>query len=231
MKYLLEKGLFDGTCMTVTGKTIAENLSVLPALPVDQKVIATVEAPLKADGHLRILHGNLAPEGSVAKITGKEGERFSGPAIVFEDEFDCFNGIRAGAVKPGHVVVIRNEGPKGGPGMPEMLKPTSAIIGAGLGSSVALITDGRFSGGTHGFVVGHICPEAYDGGPIALVQDGDIITIDAIQNTISVNWTEAELNARKAKWQPKPLKVNSGVLYKYAKLVNAASKGCLTDQF
>jgi len=231
MKYLLEKGLIDGTCMTVTGKTIAENLSVLPALPVDQKVIATVEAPLKADGHLRILHGNLAPEGSVAKITGKEGERFSGPAIVFEDEFDCFNGIRAGAVKPGHVVVIRNEGPKGGPGMPEMLKPTSAIIGAGLGSSVALITDGRFSGGTHGFVVGHICPEAYDGGPIALVQDGDIITIDAIQNTISVNWTEAELNARKAKWQPKPLKVNSGVLYKYAKLVNAASKGCLTDQF
>ena len=231
MKYLLEKGLIDGTCMTVTGKTIAENLAALPALPVDQKVIATVEAPLKADGHLRILQGNLAPEGSVAKITGKEGERFSGPAIVFEDEFDCFNGIRAGAVKPGHVVVIRNEGPKGGPGMPEMLKPTSAIIGAGLGSSVALITDGRFSGGTHGFVVGHICPEAYEGGPISLVENGDIITIDAVQNTISVNWTEAEFNARKAKWQPKPLKVNSGVLYKYAKLVNAASKGCLTDQF
>ena len=231
MKYLLEKGLIDGTCMTVTGKTIAENLAALPALPVDQKVIATVEAPLKADGHLRILQGNLAPEGSVAKITGKEGERFSGPAIVFEDEFDCFNGIRAGAVKPGHVVVIRNEGPKGGPGMPEMLKPTSAIIGAGLGSSVALITDGRFSGGTHGFVVGHICPEAYEGGPISLVENGDIITIDAVQNTISINWTEAEFNARKAKWQPKPLKVNSGVLYKYAKLVNAASKGCLTDQF
>jgi len=231
MKYLLEKGLIDGTCMTVTGKTIAENLSVLPALPVDQKVIATVEAPLKADGHLRILHGNLAPEGSVAKITGKEGERFSGPAIVFEDEFECFNGIRSGAVKPGHVVVIRNEGPKGGPGMPEMLKPTSAIIGAGLGSSVALITDGRFSGGTHGFVVGHICPEAYEGGPIALVQNDDIITIDAVQNTISVNWSESEFNARKAKWQPKALKVNNGVLYKYAKLVNAASKGCLTDQF
>ena len=231
MKYLLEKGLIDGTCMTVTGKTVAENLAALPALPVDQKVIATVEAPLKADGHLRILHGNLAPEGSVAKITGKEGERFSGPAIVFEDEFECFNGIRSGAVKPGHVVVIRNEGPKGGPGMPEMLKPTSAIIGAGLGSSVALITDGRFSGGTHGFVVGHICPEAYEGGPIALVQNDDIITIDAVQNTISVNWSESEFNARKAKCQPKALIVNNGVLYKYAKLVNAASKGCLTDQF
>jgi len=230
MKYLLSKGLLHGDCLTVTGKTIRENLEVVPGLPEKQDVIYPVEKPLKASGHLRVLYGNLAPEGSVAKITGKEGEQFSGPAIVFEDEFDCIRGIRDGEVKAGNVLVIRNEGPKGGPGMPEMLKPTSALIGAGFGNSVALITDGRFSGGTHGFVVGHVCPEAFDGGPIALVQNGDIITIDAVNNTIDMAVSIEELNERKKNWKQPELKVKSGVLYKYAKLVSSASEGCITDK-
>lgn len=230
MKYLLSKDLLHGDCLTVTGKTLRENLEAIEDLPADQDVIHPVEKPLKASGHLRVLYGNLAPEGSVAKITGKEGEQFSGPAIVFEDEFDCIRGIRDGEVKAGSVVVIRNEGPKGGPGMPEMLKPTSALIGAGFGNSVALITDGRFSGGTHGFVVGHVCPEAFDGGPIALVQNGDIITIDAVNNTIDMAVSEEELKDRKSKWKQPELKVKSGVLYKYAKLVSSASEGCLTDK-
>ena len=231
MKYMLQNNLLDGSCLTITGKTIAENLQHVPDLKEGQQVIRPISNPIKADGHLRILYGNLAPEGAVAKITGKEGEKFSGPAVVFENEFDCIRGIQAGEVKAGQVVVIRNEGPKGGPGMPEMLKPTSALIGAGLGSSVALITDGRFSGGTHGFVVGHICPEAQDGGPIALVQNGDQITIDAVSNTISVNWSPEEFAKRKAAFKPNALKVTNGVLYKYVATVNSASKGCLTDQF
>ena len=229
MKYLLSKGLLHGDCLTVTGKTLRENLEAVNDLPAEQDIIYPVEKPLKSSGHLRVLYGNLAPEGSVAKITGKEGELFSGSAIVFEDEFDCIRGIREGEVKAGQVVVIRNEGPKGGPGMPEMLKPTSALIGAGLGSSVALITDGRFSGGTHGFVVGHVCPEAFDGGPIALVKNNDIITIDAIKNTITVEISEQELQERKNNWQQPELKIKKGILYKYAKQVSSASKGCVTD--
>jgi len=229
MKYLLQLGLLHGDCLTVTGKTIKENLDEVNALPEGQDVILPVTNPLKANGHLRILYGNLAPEGSVAKITGKEGESFTGPAIVFENEFECIKGIREGKVKAGQVLVIRNEGPKGGPGMPEMLKPTSALIGAGLGNSVALITDGRFSGGTHGFVVGHVSPEAFDGGPIALVKDGDVITIDAVNNKIDVQLSNEELAERKKQWQQPELKVKLGVLYKYAKQVSSASKGCLTD--
>ncbi|MBP8034043.1 MAG: dihydroxy-acid dehydratase [Bacteroidia bacterium] len=229
MKYLLQQGLLHGDCLTVTGKTIKENLDEVNALPEGQDVILPVTNPVKANGHLRILYGNLAPEGSVAKITGKEGESFSGPAIVFENEFECIKGIREGKVKAGQVLVIRNEGPKGGPGMPEMLKPTSALIGAGLGNSVALITDGRFSGGTHGFVVGHVSPEAFDGGPIALVKDGDMITIDAVNNKIDVQLSNEELAERKKQWQQPELKVKFGVLYKYAKQVSSASKGCLTD--
>jgi dihydroxy-acid dehydratase len=229
MKYLLQQGLLHGDCLTVTGKTIKENLDDVSALSEGQDVILAVANPVKANGHLRILYGNLAPEGSVAKITGKEGESFTGPAIVFENEFECIKGIREGKVKAGQVLVIRNEGPKGGPGMPEMLKPTSALIGAGLGNSVALITDGRFSGGTHGFVVGHVSPEAFDGGPIALVKDGDVITIDAVNNKIDVLLSTEELAERKKQWQQPELKVKFGVLYKYAKQVGSASKGCLTD--
>jgi len=229
MKYLLEKGLLHGDCLTVTGKTIKENLEQVVALPLEQDVILPVEKPLKTTGHLRILFGNLAPEGSVAKITGNEGELFTGSAIVFENEFECIKGIREGKVQAGQVIVIRNEGPKGGPGMPEMLKPTSALIGAGLGNSVALITDGRFSGGTHGFVVGHVSPEAFDGGPIALVKDGDVITIDAVNNKIDIQLSEKELSERKKQWQQPELKVKFGVLYKYTKQVSSASLGCLTD--
>jgi len=229
MKYLLQQGLLHGDCLTVTGKTIKENLDEVNALPEGQDVILPVSNPVKANGHLRILYGNLAPEGSVAKITGKEGESFTGPAIVFENEFECIKGIREGKVKAGQVLVIRNEGPKGGPGMPEMLKPTSALIGAGLGNSVALITDGRFSGGTHGFVVGHVSQEAFDGGPIALVKDGDVITIDAVNNKIDVQLSNEELAERKKQWQQPELKVKFGVLYKYAKQVSSASTGCLTD--
>lgn len=229
MKYLLSKGLLHGDCLTVTGKTLRENLEVVNDLPEGQDVIHPIEKPLKSSGHLRVLYGNLAPEGSVAKITGKEGESFTGSAIVFENEFECIAGIRDGKVKAGQVVVIRNEGPKGGPGMPEMLKPTSALIGAGLGNSVALITDGRFSGGTHGFVVGHVCPEAFDGGPIALVKNGDIITIDAVNNKIDMNVSDQELAERRKKWKQPESKIKFGVLYKYIKQVSSASKGCVTD--
>ncbi|MCD2423360.1 dihydroxy-acid dehydratase [Niabella pedocola] len=231
MKYLLKKGLIDGSCLTVTGKTIAENLESVPDLDFEtQDIIHPLESPLKATGHLQILYGNLAEKGSVAKISGKEGEKFTGPARVFDGEKNLIAGISSGKVKAGDVVVIKNEGPKGAPGMPEMLKPTSAIIGAGLGKSVALITDGRFSGGTHGFVVGHVTPEAFEGGLIGFVQDEDIIEIDAANNTLTLKVSEAEIARRKEGWQQPPLKVKNGVLYKYAKLVKDASQGCVTDE-
>lgn len=230
LKFMLDHGMLHGDCMTVTGKTIAENLESVPGLTQGQKVLYPVDAPIKETGHLRILYGNLAPEGAVAKITGKEGLRFEGPARVFEGEFEANRGIREGKVRAGDVVVIRYEGPKGGPGMPEMLKPTSAIMGAGLGKEVALITDGRFSGGTHGFVVGHVTPEAQVGGPIALVRDGDQITIDAEANTLSVALSGQELEKRKKEWKAPPLKVKRGSLYKYARIVSSASQGCVTDE-
>ncbi len=231
MKYLLKQGWLHGDCLTVTGKTVAENLSNVPDLDFDaQKIIFPVEQPLKKTGHLQILYGNLAEKGSVAKISGKEGERFSGPARVFDGEFELINGINSGKIQPGDVVVIRYVGPKGGPGMPEMLKPTSAIIGAGLGKSVALITDGRFSGGTHGFVVGHITPEAYEGGLIALVRDNDIIELDAVNNTINLKVDAEEISRRKAAWKQPPLKSAKGVLYKYARTVKSADEGCVTDE-
>ena len=231
LKFMLDNGMLHGECLTVTGKTWAENLKDLPGLKQGQQVIKPLSDPIKATGHLRILYGNLAEEGAVAKITGKEGYHFSGPAKVFEGEFKANEGIGAGKVKKGDVVVIRYEGPKGGPGMPEMLKPTSAIMGAGLGKDVALITDGRFSGGTHGFVVGHVSPEAQEGGTIGLLKDGDIITIDAVKNTISVNLSTTEIEKRRAAWIQPPLKVNKGSLYKYAKTVSSASQGCVTDEF
>ena len=230
MKYLLQKGWLHGDCLTVTGKTIAENLAEVQELDFDtQKIILPAENPIKPTGHLHIIYGNLAEGGSVAKITGKEGERFEGPARVFDGEFELIHGIQSGRVKAGDVVVIRNVGPKGAPGMPEMLKPTSAIFGAGLGSSVALITDGRFSGGTHGFVVGHITPEAFDGGLIALVKDEDRIEIDAISRTMNVMISEEEIADRRSKWQKPALKVTKGLLYKYAKQVSTAAEGCVTD--
>ena len=231
LKYLLSQGLIHGDCLTVTGKTLAENLAEVKNLPTDQKVIRPLNQPIKATGHLQMLFGNLAPEGSVAKITGKEGHRFEGCAKVYDGEYAANAGIGAGEVKSGDVVVIRYEGPKGGPGMPEMLKPTAAIIGAGLGKEVALITDGRFSGGTHGFVVGHITPEAQDGGAIALVQDGDRIVLDADQNSISLDISDQELQQRKDQWSAPDLKFKRGVLYKYAKTVASAAKGCVTDEF
>ncbi|MEE3999223.1 dihydroxy-acid dehydratase [Tenacibaculum sp. FZY0031] len=231
LKYLLEKGLLHGDCLTVTGKTLEENLAAVPSLTEGQDVVKPLETPIKATGHLRMLYGNLAKEGSVAKITGKEGLYFSGKAKVFEGEYAANDGIRDGKVEKGDVVVIRYEGPKGGPGMPEMLKPTAAIMGAGLGKEVALITDGRFSGGTHGFVVGHITPEAQEGGVIALVKDGDTITINAETNTINVEVSEEELVKRKQEWTAPPLKVKRGVLYKYARTVASASNGCVTDEF
>lgn len=231
LKYMLKNGLLHGDCLTVTGKTLAENLGVADDLIKDQEIIRTLENPIKETGHLRILYGNLAKEGSVAKITGKEGLHFSGTAKVYEGEFLANDGIRKGEVKKGDVVVIRYEGPKGGPGMPEMLKPTAAIMGAGLGKDVALITDGRFSGGSHGFVVGHVAPEAQEGGVIALVQDGDVITIDAVKNTIELEVSEEELAARKANWKQPDLKARKGVLYKYARTVSSASEGCVTDKF
>ena len=230
LKFMLDKGMLHGDCMTVTGKTLAENLEVLPALNEKQQIIRPLDNPIKATGHIRILKGNLAPGGSVAKITGKEGLLFEGPARVYDSEFDANDGIRKGEVKAGEVVVIRYEGPKGGPGMPEMLKPTAAIMGAGLGKSVALITDGRFSGGTHGFVVGHIVPEAQEGGPLALLKNGDQITIDAESNTLSVALSEDEIRARRAQWVKPPYKFNKGVLYKYIKSVASASEGCVTDE-
>lgn len=232
MKYMLKKGFLHGDCLTVTGKTIAENLEQIPDLDFDtQKIILPLEQPLKATGHLQILYGNIAEGGSVAKITGKEGEYFEGPARVFDGEQELIAGISSGRVKAGDVVVIRNVGPIGAPGMPEMLKPTSAIIGAGLGKSVALITDGRFSGGTHGFVVGHITPEAYKGGNIAIVQDDDVIKIDVTNRTIDVMISNEELVARKAAWTCPPLKATNGILYKYAKQVSSAAEGCVTDEF
>ncbi|MFT4060746.1 MAG: dihydroxy-acid dehydratase [Edaphocola sp.] len=232
MKYLLNEGLLHGDCLTVTGKTVAENLAnVTSVMETEQKIIHPLNAPIKATGHLRILYGNLAQGGSVAKITGKEGERFEGPARVFDGEFDLIKGIQNGRVQHGDVIVIKNEGPKGAPGMPEMLKPTSALMGAGFGKTVALITDGRFSGGTHGFVVGHITPEAYEGGLIALVADNDIIEIDAINNTLNLKVDEAEIARREAAYQQPQLKVSKGVLYKYAKTVSSAAEGCVTDQF
>ena len=231
MKFMLENGMLHGDCLTVTGKTVAENLADLPGLLPHQKVIKPLSNPIKATGHLRILYGNLATEGAVAKITGKEGLYFSGPAKVYNDEFFANAGIGKGEVKKGDVVVIRYEGPKGGPGMPEMLKPTAAIMGAGLGKDVALITDGRFSGGTHGFVVGHVSPEAQDGGTIALLKNGDIITIDAEKNEISVNLSDEEISARRKEWKQPELKVKRGSLYKYARTVSSASQGCVTDEF
>ncbi len=230
MKYMLEQHMLHGDCLTVTGYTVAENLALVEPLKADQKVVHTIENPIKESGHLQILFGNLATEGSVAKITGKEGLVFEGTAKVYESEYDANDGIGAGEVKKGDVVVIRYEGPKGGPGMPEMLKPTASIMGAGLGKEVALITDGRFSGGTHGFVVGHITPEAQVGGAIALVKNGDVIRIDAEQNSIKVKITEEELAERKKSWKAQPLKKTSGSLYKYAKLVSTASEGCVTDE-
>ena len=231
LKYLLKKGLIHGECLTVTGKTLEENLKDVSDLKIGQDVIKTIEKPIKNSGHIRILYGNIAQEGSVAKITGKEGLVFKGSAIVFDSEFAANKGIGEGKVNKGDVVVIRYEGPKGGPGMPEMLKPTAAIMGAGLGKDVALITDGRFSGGTHGFVVGHITPEAQVGGNIALIQNGDNIVIDAIKNTIILDIEDDELIKRKNKWVEPKLKVDFGSLYKYAKTVSSASKGCVTDEF
>ena len=229
LKYMLKQGMLHGDCITVTGKTLAENLSDVPDLTEGQTIIRPLDNPIKPTGHIRILKGNLASGGSVAKITGKEGLLFQGPARVFDGEFAANQGIKEGKVKSGEVVVIRYEGPKGGPGMPEMLKPTSAIMGVGLGKSVALITDGRFSGGTHGFVVGHIVPEAQEGGTIGLLKDGDVITIDAEKNTLSVDLSDAELAERKAAWRKPPYKFEQGVLYKYIKSVATASEGCVTD--
>jgi dihydroxy-acid dehydratase len=231
MKYLLKVGMLHGDCLTVTGKTIAENLADVPELNFEkQQIIYPVSNPIKATGHLQILFGNLAVKGSVAKISGKEGELFEGPARVFNGEFELINGINSGKIKAGDVVVITHVGPRGAPGMPEMLKPTSAIIGAGLGNSVALITDGRFSGGTHGFVVGHITPEAFDGGLIGLVQDNDIIEINVATKAITLKVSEEEIAKRKAAWKQPALKATKGILYKYAKYVKDASEGCVTDE-
>lgn len=231
MKYLLQKGFLHGDCLTVTGKTLAENLADAPDLDFDQqKIILPLETPVKATGHLQILYGNLAEGGSVAKITGKEGELFEGPARVFDGEHDLINGINSGKIKHGDVVVIRYVGPKGAPGMPEMLKPTSALIGAGLGKSVALITDGRFSGGTHGFVVGHVMPEAYNGGLIGLVKDDDRIELNVSTKKMTLKVSEEEIAQRRAAWkQPKP-NATKGILFKYAQCVKDASQGCVTDE-
>ena len=231
LKYMLSNGMLHGDCLTVTGKTLAENLANVPDLAEGQQVIRELENPIKKSGHIRILYGNLAEGGSVAKITGKEGLLFTGKARVFDSEYEANDGISEGKVKKGDVVVIRYEGPKGGPGMPEMLKPTAAIMGANLGKDVALITDGRFSGGTHGFVVGHITPEAQEGGLLALVEDGDIISIDAEENEISVDLSPVEIQERRSKWKAPDLKFSKGVLYKYARTVSSASQGCVTDEF
>ena len=230
VKFMLENNMLHGDCMTVTGKSLAENMANVPSLIENQKVIRPLDNPIKATGHIRILFGNLASEGSVAKITGKEGLSFEGPARVYDGEFAANAGIKTGEVQKGDVVVIRYEGPKGGPGMPEMLKPTAAIMGAGLGKDVALITDGRFSGGTHGFVVGHITPEAQLGGTLGLLQNGDIIRIDAETNELYVKLSDETLAARRKKWVAPDLKVTKGVLYKYARFVASASNGCVTDE-
>lgn len=228
MKFLLKEGLLDGNCMTVTGKTLGENLEDVPDLKSGQKIIRPLSNTLKKTGHLQILYGNLAPEGAVAKITGKEGESFEGPARVYENEVEAIKGIK-NEVKPGEVIVIRNSGPKGGPGMPEMLKPTGAVMGAGLGKEVALITDGRFSGGSHGFVVGHITPEAYEGGPIGLIKNGDIISIDITSNSINVKLSDEELEARRKHWKRIEGPQLTGILKKFRRSVSSASLGCVTD--
>ncbi len=230
MKYLLEKGLMDGSCLTVTGKTLAENLEAVPGLKEGQTIVHPVENPIKASGHIRILKGSLAPDGAVAKITGKEGLQFTGPARCFDSEEDMLHALEQDKITKGDVVVIRYEGPTGGPGMPEMLTPTSAIMGAGLGSDVAMLTDGRFSGGSHGFIVGHITPEAQLGGPIGLLQDGDTVTIDAETNRLDVDVSADELARRKESWSAPPLKATRGTLYKYIKTVKTASEGCVTDE-
>ncbi len=230
MKYLLEQGRINGDCMTVTGKTIRENLADLPGLKAGQDIIQPLDKPIKETGHIRILKGNLAPGGSVAKITGKEGEKFSGPAKVFDSEELMLKALEDKQIEKGDVVVIRYEGPKGGPGMPEMLTPTSAIIGAGLGNDVAMITDGRFSGGSHGFIIGHVVPEAQEGGPIGLIRTGEKITIDAVNNTIDVDVSAAEMTKRRAEWKMPPYKATRGTLHKYIKNVKSASEGCVTDE-
>lgn len=230
MKFLLENGYLHGDCLTVTGKTIAENLAEAPSLPEGQTIIRPLEQPIKPTGHLQILYGNLAEQGAVAKITGKEGEVFSGPARIFDSEADCNAAITNKEIQAGEVIVIRYCGPKGAPGMPEMLKPTSAIMGEGLGNKVALITDGRFSGGTHGFVVGHITPEAQVGGLIALLKNGDRITIDAVNNKLEAHLSEAEIAERRKDWAQPPLRAESGLLRKYARTVSSASEGCVTDE-
>ena len=234
LKTLLDEGLLHGDCLTVTGKTLAENVSdatPYAPYPSGQDLVRPFNDPIKKDSHLRILYGNLAPNGAVAKITGKEGLKFTGKAIVFESEEASLRGILEGEVKAGHVIVIRNEGPVGGPGMREMLSPTSAIMGKGLGKDVALITDGRFSGGSHGFVVGHVTPEAAIGGPIGLLKNDDPITIDAEKNELSLDLPEEEITKRKNEWKKPPPKEKRGVLAKYAKLVSSASLGALTDKF
>ena len=230
MKYLLDKGLMDGDCITVTGKTLAENLATSKGLAAGQKIIRPVENPLKPTGHITILHGNLAPDSAVAKITGKEGSRFRGPARVFDSEEAMLAALEHGGINRGDVVIIRYEGPKGGPGMPEMLTPTSALVGAGLGNDVALITDGRFSGGSHGFIVGHVVPEAQEGGPIALVKDGDVVVIDADAASIDAEVAAEEFARRRAEWKAPPLKADRGVLAKYIRCVAPASRGCVTDE-
>jgi len=230
MKYLMENGLINGDCLTVTGKTIAENLADVPGLAEGQDVILPLENPIKETAHIQILKGSLAPGGSVAKITGKEGLRFVGPARVYDCEEDMLKGLEDGKIQKGDVIVIRNEGPKGGPGMPEMLTPTSAIMGAGMGKDVALITDGRFSGGSHGFIIGHVVPEAQDGGPIALIKDGDEITIDANTRVLDVAVSDEEMAKRKAEWVMPPYKATRGTLYKFIKNVKTASEGCVTDE-
>jgi dihydroxy-acid dehydratase len=230
LKFMLENGLLHGDCMTVTGKTLAENLSELPGLKEGQQIVHSLDNPIKKTSHIRILHGNMAAEGAVAKITGMEGEYFEGPARVFNSEQESIDAMMNRQINKGDVVIIRYVGPRGGPGMPEMLKPTSTLMGAGLGKDVALITDGRFSGGSHGFVVGHVTPEAQSGGNIALVNEGDIVRIDAVNNSIDVLISEEELAERRAKWTEPPLKAKKGVLYKYAKTVSSASEGCVTDE-
>ena len=230
LKMLLEEGLVNGDCLTVTGKTMRENLEDVPGLAAGQQIIRPVTDPLKEKGHIQILKGNLAPEGAVAKITGKEGLRFSGPARVFDSEEDMLHALEDKRIEKGDVIVIRYEGPKGGPGMPEMLTPTSAIVGAGMGKEVALITDGRFSGGSHGFLVGHITPEAQEGGPIALIQNGDRITIDTETNSLHLHISDGDLIVRREHWQMPPYKANRGTLAKYIRLVKNASFGCVTDE-
>ena len=230
LKLLLERGAIRGDCLTVTGKTLAENLAEWPGLTEGQQVLRAWDDPIKETGHIQILRGNFAPEGSVAKITGKEGLSFSGSVIAFDSEEDMLAALERGEIRKGHVILIRYEGPRGGPGMREMLTPTSAIMGAGLGEDVALITDGRFSGGSHGFIIGHVTPEAQDGGPIALARDGDAISIDAKRRVIELGVSDAELDRRRAAWQAPPPRATRGALAKYIRTVRSASEGCVTDE-